>query len=333
MTFQENVKPIDRNSPDDSSGKDLPRSLPRSKSSVFSDNKVLGKFEEFVNDNQRERSPDDPSPSHSVDEYLEHVRRAISLGMKISMEDLQLLQQGIEQEIEQAMQGLRARENTLQELVDNLQRQISDRSSDEKIRRQIRTEEQRQAWTQWQERRRESLQEKMQSLQETLRRRQSPREVQMRKEQQQRVQRLQDIIRENQGTQQIPQPMMEILQGLLQDERRLQQEWQAEDRRLQGKLTAVHEDLEGLPHEWLREQLRQRVDDVLGRQLTRERLRNQLLELRSTVLNDYRELEPQQNRLSAEFQDALEERWRYHGHPEQDLRIILGYLTGRGPER
>ena len=116
----------------------------------------------------------------------------------------------------------------------------------------------------------------------------------MRKEgQQQRVQRLQDIIRENRGDTANSAADDGDTAGLLQDERRLQQEWQAEDRRLQGKLTAVHEDLEGLPHEWLREQLRRRVDDVLRGQPAREQLRHQILDLRSDVLNDYRKLEPQ----------------------------------------
>ena len=121
-------------------------------------------------------------------------------------------------------------------------------------------------------------------------------EVQTREGQHQRLQRLQVILRENQGSQEIRLPK-DIFERVLQDERRLEQEWQAEERRLQGESTAVHEALEGLPRERLREQLRQRVDDVLRGQPSREQLRNEMLELRGSVLRDYCELEPQQNRL------------------------------------
>ena len=267
-------------------------------------------------------------------------------------------------ERDQVQQELRARENNLQGLMDdilaNLQQQPSDnRPSDEKVRQQIRDEEeirvlelvqarvaqmrpqirdeekrqaQDQAWTRWQERQREELQERQQFLQGALHRRQGQRELQTREGQHQRLQRLQTILRENQKSQEIRLPK-DIFERVIQDERRLEQEWQAEERRLQGEMASVHEALEGLPRELLREKLRQRVDDVLRGQPAREQLRDQMLELRGSVLRDYRELEPQQNRLSAEFQGVMEEQMRHYGRPEQELRIILGDLTGRGPER
>ncbi len=284
--------------------------------------------------------------------------------VQVQLANIQRERDQARQERDQVQQELRARENNLQGLMDdilaNLQQQPSDnRASDEKVRQQIRDEEERrvlelvqarveqmrpqirdeekrqaqdQAWTRWQERQREELQEREQFLQGALQRRQSPREVQTREGQHQRIQRLQTMLRENQGSQEIRLPR-DLLERFLQDERKLEQEWQAEGRRLQGERASLHEALEGLPRERLREQLRQRVDDVLRRQPAREQLRNQLLELRGLVLRDYRELEPQQNRLSAEFQGVLEEQWKHHGRPEQELRIILGDLTGRGPER
>jgi hypothetical protein len=225
----------------------------------------------------------------SLDRLVDRMRRAIEQNMKIREEGRQRLQQELNstqrqlrqaaQELDQARQELRTRENTLQELMNdllaNIQIQTPDRSNDERIRQQIRAEEQRraqdQAWTRWLERQRENLQEREQSLQEALQRKQSPCEVQVREGQQQRLQRLQENLRENQGSQQIQLPR-EILQGVLQDERRLQQELQAGERRLQGERIAVREELEGLPYELLREQLRQRVDDVLRRQPAREQL-------------------------------------------------------------
>ena len=106
----------------------------------------------------------------------------------------------------------------------------------------------------------------------------------------------------------------------------------AEERRLQGKITVVRNDLEGLPRERLREQIRQRVDDVLSRQLSQEQFRHQVLELHGSVFGDFSELEPRRDILAAEFQTIFQERWPRHNHPDQELRIILGILTGIGPE-
>ncbi len=106
----------------------------------------------------------------------------------------------------------------------------------------------------------------------------------------------------------------------------------AEERRLQGEITVARNDLEGLPRERLREQIRQRVDDVLSRQLSPELLRHQVLELHEFVLRDFSELEPQRDILAAEFQGVLSDRWSHHNQPDQQLRIILGLFTGIGPE-
>jgi len=232
------------------------------------------------------------------------------------------------EQLRQAQQDLRARENTLQELMDdlltNLQRQTPEqRLSNEGTRQQIRAEEERrvqeqvqtqvermrpairteehrraqdQLWTRWQERRREELQVREQGLQEGL----------------QGVQRL---------------------RGVLQDERKLRQELQLREQRLRGEMLEVDLEREGLPRERLREQLRQRIQDVLSERPSWEQLRHQLLNLHASVRSDYQDLEPQPDQLSAEFQEALEEQMRSHNRPEMELIEILRDLTRRGPRR
>ena len=153
----------------------------------------------------------------------------------------------------------------------------------------------------------------------------------MSERQKQRTQQLQEILQTNKEANKI-MLSRDFLKGLLQDEQQLRQVWKNKEKQLQGKMAVVSEELEGRQREQLREQLRQRVDKALSRQPAREQLRHQVLELRASVLRDFRVLEPEEKLLKAEFQGVLEEQMMHHGRSEQELIDILGDLTGKRPQ-
>ena len=181
---------------------------------------------------------------------------------------------------------------------------------------QIRADERRKVedelWRQWEKQRREELQEKLQSIGRELQEKQ--RDMQSYRE---NLQSLQNSPIDRTALKELQQHMYKL---------------RAEEQRLQGKITVVRNDLEGLPREQLRWKIRQRVDEVLSRQLSPDQLRHQAIELHESVISDFSELEPQRDILAAEFQTIFQERWPRHNHPDQELRIILGILTGIGPE-
>ena len=189
---------------------------------------------------------------------------------------------------------------------------------------QIRADERRKAekqawdrlWPLWEEQRREKLHESLQSIERELQEKQ--RDIQLSRNLLQKIEYL------NVGS--------IVLDKLLHTERYLLHKLMSEDLMLQGEITVLNEELNGLPHERLRWQIRQRVDEMLSRQPAQEQLRHQVLELQKSVLRDYRELEPEEKLLKAEFQGVLEEQMMHHDRPEQERIDILGDLTGIRPQ-
>jgi tetratricopeptide (TPR) repeat protein len=170
---------------------------------------------------------------------------------------------------------------------------------------QIRADERRrvedQLWTQWEDRQREKIRKRLQSLEGFL-----------------------------QVTKRYIQMCRNHLQSM-DNGREIMQRLQTEELQLQGEIATLHEELEGLLRERLRRQIQRRVDNVLNRkQHSSEQLRHQIIELRGSILRDFRDLEPEEKLLKAEFQGVLQERWSHYNHPEQELVNILEYFLLEG---
>ena len=185
---------------------------------------------------------------------------------------------------------------------------------------QIRADERRKVenelWRQWEKQRREELQETLQSIERKLQR--TEQQIQICEENLQ-------ILENLPVGHTVPEKFMQNASQLLHS-------WLDEERELGGEVAVLDEKLKGLPRERLRWKIQQRVDEMLSRQPAQEQLRHQVLKLQASVLRDYRELEPEEKLLKAEFQGVLEEQMMRHDRSEQELIDILGDLTGIRPQ-